>query len=116
VTREARPLMALRANAGVPDWKEVAQIIEEWRPDVLVVGIPLNMDGTEQSVTKAARKFVKCLEQRFGLPVCQTDERLTTVEARARLFDEGGFRSIKKAAVDAMAAKLILEGWMKEGE
>lgn len=113
LTKTARPLIALSAASGEPNWDEVIAVIQEWHPQALVVGIPLNMDGTEQELTKLARKFAVKLHKKSNLPVYLVDERLTTVAARERLFaTPKGYRALEKASIDAMAAKLILETWM----
>lgn len=112
ITRAARPLLDIKAENGQPDWDQLAEIISSWQPDALIVGRPLNMDGTEQAITQKADYFAECLQKRFKLPVYLHDERLSSVEARARLFDKGGYRALKKSAIDAMAAQLILEDWL----
>ncbi len=114
ITQSARPLTALKARDGQPDWEIVSKLIKEWKPDLLIVGCPLNMDGSEQELTIRARKFAKRLHGRFGLPVEQIDERLTTVEAKSRLFEEGGYRALSKGAVDNASAVIILESWFSE--
>lgn len=111
-TRTAHPVTTLAAHNGIPQWDEVTKLIQTWRPNALVVGIPLNMDGTEQPITHAARKFSTELATRYQLPVHTMDERLSTVEARARLFEQGGYKALQKKAIDSMAAQLILESWM----
>ncbi len=112
VTQEARPLTTLLAKAGVPVWSELDTLIKKWRPDALVVGMPLNMDGTEQDVTTQARQFAESLSQRYHLPLHLIDERLTTKSARAQLFEQGGYRALQDGQVDAVAAQLILENWL----
>jgi putative holliday junction resolvase len=112
VTRTATPLAALKARDGVPDWALVTTLINNWQPHALVVGIPLNMDGTEQPVTVAARRFARKLGGRYRLPVHEVDERLTTVEARTQLFEQGGYKALDKTAVDSYAAKLMVEQWL----
>lgn len=115
VTKSAKPLTVIKVKDDSIDWSKVARLIDEWKPDVLVVGLPLNMDGSEQAITQIATKFADDLRRRFNLPVHLIDERLTTVEARARLFEEqGGYRALQKPAIDAMAAQLILESWMQQ--
>ncbi|MBB71111.1 MAG: Holliday junction resolvase RuvX [Legionellales bacterium] len=114
LTKTASPLTMLLANDGEPQWQAVAEIINEWRPNALVVGIPLNMDGTEQPITRKARAFAGQLKQQFKLPVFGVDERLTSFEARQRLFDAGGYKAVQKNQIDSLAASLILEGWMQE--
>lgn len=111
LTGTARPLLALKARDGVPDWLQIEKIIKAWQPDYLVVGLPLNMDGSEQPLTARVRKFANRLHGRFGLKVELQDERLSTIEARASLFAKGGFRSLAKGQVDAQSAVIILEAW-----
>lgn len=114
ITRTADALTSISAKQGIPDWNEVTQLIKNWKPSLLVVGIPLNMDGTEQPITHSARKFLIELKQRYHLPVESIDERLSTVEARSRLFEQGGYKALTKKAIDATSAKLILEQWLAE--
>lgn len=113
VTRTANPCAALAAVDGIPRWEDIQRLIDEWHPQVLVVGIPLNMDGSEQPFTARAKKFANRLEGRFGLPVYGADERQTTVEARAQLFEEGGYKALNNSSVDAQAAKIMLEAWLR---
>jgi len=111
VTRTASPLPILPAKDGQPNWLKVEQLIREWKPQLLVVGEPLNMDGSEQEITHRARKFANRLHGRFGLKVELVDERLTSRAAREELFEQGGYRQIQKAPLDSIAAVHILEGW-----
>lgn len=112
LTGQARPLIALKACHGVPNWQQLATLLHTWQPETLVVGLPLNMDGSEQLLTQSARQFARTLQTHFALPVCLHDERLSTVEARARLFEQGGYRALSKAQVDTLAATIILESWL----
>lgn len=113
LTGTARPLAALKANDGVPDWNKIEALLKEWQPERVVVGLPLNMDGTEQPLTARARKFANRLHGRFGVQVDLHDERLSTVEARAELFERGGFRALSKGSVDSLSAVIILESWFE---
>ena len=112
ITKTARPLTTVLNVSGRPDWKKIITLVDEWQPMALVVGIPLNMDGTEQWITKHARNFSNSLKRKFNLPVHEVDERLSTVEARQALFEQGGYKALSKEAVDAMAAKYIVELWL----
>lgn len=114
ITRTANPLTSLKAINGIPNWEEIAQLIKTWGAKALVVGIPLNMDGTEQPITATAKKFGNRLHERFNLPVHGVDERLTTVEAKQQLFESEGYRALNKNAVDSYSAKLILESWLQD--
>jgi putative Holliday junction resolvase len=113
LTQNANPLKIIPAQKGVPDWNLFEKLIKEWRPIALIVGIPLNMDGTAQPMTHKARAFALQLKIRFKLPVHGMDERLTSFEVRQNLFDQGGYRAIQKSEIDALAAKIILEEWMR---
>ena len=113
ITGTASPLTSLKANDGIPDWSQLEKLLKEWQPDLLVVGLPLNMDGTEQEMTVRARKFGQRLHGRFGFQVEFKDERLTTTDAQARLFEHGGYKALGKSRVDAVSAQLILESWME---
>ena len=112
LTRTASPLKTLQAVRGVPSWPAVASLIQQWDPKALIVGYPICIDGQNLYVTKPAKRFAKALEEKFSLPVFLVDERLSTVEARAEVFAEGGYRKLKKVAVDSLAACVILEQWL----
>ena len=104
ITRTATELATLRARDGVPDWTAVAALIDEWRPDVLLVGLPLNMDDTKSEMAVRAERFAKQLARRFERAVELVDERLTSFEAR------GLSRDID--AQHAIAARLIAETYL----
>lgn len=108
----AHPLTTLTTVKGEPPWEEMTRLLKTWSPDALVVGIPLNMDGTEQAMTHSARRFLENLKQRFDLPVFSVDERLSTVEARARLFALGGYKALHKQSINSVSAQLIIETWL----
>ncbi|MEQ4530192.1 MAG: Holliday junction resolvase RuvX [Mixta sp.] len=113
LTGTARPLTALKAQDGVPDWTQIERLLLEWQPQQVVVGLPLNMDGSEQPLTARARKFANRLHGRFGVQVVLHDERLSTVEARADLFARGGYKALTKGSVDSLSAVIILESWFE---
>lgn len=114
ITGTARALTAFKAQDGTPDWLKIEKMLQEWRPDLVIVGLPLNMDGSEQPLTARARKFANRLHGRFGVKVELHDERLSTVEARSHLFDRGGFRALDKGSVDSASAVVILESWFEQ--
>ncbi len=107
LTATAAPLGSVRVNRARPDWDAIARLIRTWQPDALVVGLPLNMDGSEQATTQAARRFKNQLEGRFHMPVHTADERLSTREARERL----SARAVSRSGDDPVAAQVILETW-----
>jgi putative holliday junction resolvase len=112
ITKSASPLPCLHTKQGVPDWDAISALIASWRPSGLVVGIPLNLDDRAQPITRKARAFAKELETRYALPVYHVDERLTTKEARSRVFAAGGYKALQKEPIDSIAAKLMLEEWL----
>ncbi|MDI9817862.1 MULTISPECIES: Holliday junction resolvase RuvX [unclassified Legionella] len=113
ITCSARPLTTLDAKTGVPDWGKIQELLIQWQPQALIVGLPTCIDDREQYTTAAARGFARQLRKRFALPVHLVDERLSTVEARAQLFAEGGYRKIRQSQVDSIAACIILEQWLQ---
>ena len=113
LTGSAEPLTNLRARDGVPDWDQLARLIREWEPNVLVVGLPLNMDGSASDMSERAARFARRLNGRFLLPVETVDERLSTFEAKQHLKDQGRTpSSYRDDPVDSLAAALLLQTWL----
>lgn len=108
----ATPLTVLPAHDGAPDWSRIHALREEWQPDRLLVGLPLNMDGSESDLSARARRFANRLNGRLGLPVELVDERLTSFAARGELLAGGQRRG--KPPLDALAASLIVESWLNQ--
>ncbi|PCH96378.1 MAG: Holliday junction resolvase RuvX [Gammaproteobacteria bacterium] len=114
ITGSASPLGSIKANDGIPHWDSLAAYLKEWQPDLIVVGLPLNMDGSEQPLTLAAKKFGNRIAGRFGLKVEFQDERLTTTDAKEQLFARGGYKNLKKDNIDAESARLIIESFFEQ--
>jgi putative Holliday junction resolvase len=114
LTGTAQPLYTLRAKDGHPDWNAINRIIEAWRPNALIVGEPYNMDGSEQAMTLAARRFSRRLSGRYHLPVYLVDERLSSREAHYRLRESDLIAKDRRQNIDAVAASLIVESWFEE--
>ena len=114
ITGQARELCILKAQNGVPDWQKVETLIKEWQPDAIVVGLPLNMDGTKSEMSDRAEKFARRLNGRFNLPVHTHDERLTTDERKGQPPRRRPTRRSRERPVDALAAALLLQGWLEE--
>jgi len=111
ITATASPLTTLSYIKQKPDWDGISNIIQEWKPDTLVVGLPYQMDDQEAELAGRAKRFARRLEGRYKLPTEMIDERLTSREAINRL----GKKSAKDVTlVDSMAAKLILETWLNK--
>lgn len=114
----AQALTALKARDGIPTEQEVIALFKEWQPEFIVVGYPINMDGTQEQMGLRARKFGHRLMSKFKVPVYFKDERLTSVAAKDEIFTyQGGYRSLvkDKGRIDATAAKMILEGFFDVG-
>ena len=114
LTRTANPLTAIKARDGIPDWDRIQKLLEEWRPDLLIIGLPLNMDGSEQAMTAAARRFGNRLHGRFNIPVEWQDERLSTYEALDQMGIHSKMDSRQRSDVDQLSAQLILQSWLNQ--
>lgn len=114
LTGTASPLAALKAKDGIPNWDDIEKILKEWQPDLIVVGLPLDLEGKElETIAPRAKKFANRIHGRFGYVVELHDERLSTVEAKAELFERGGYRSLSKGNIDSQSAVVILESWFE---
>ena len=113
VTGTASPLAALKARDGIPDWQQIAALYEEWQPHLVVVGLPLNMDGSEQEMTQRAKKSANRLHGRFKVAVETCDERLTTTDAKSMLFELGGYKKLTKDKIDSVSACVIFTSWIE---
>ncbi len=116
ITSSASPLTVIANNAETSVWTAISELIDEWRPARLVVGMPSNADGTPAVIGETVTNFMAGLEQ-FALPVNSVDERYTSLEAEKLL--KGHRRSgqqgrISKEKIDSTAAVLIAERWLKK--
>lgn len=109
-----QPQAMLPARDGIPDWDAIGRLLQEWQPDLVLVGLPLNMDDSENDMCARARKFGKRLHGRFHVPVEMVDERLTSFEAKGEVMAGGGSRDFGRHGVDDRAAVLILETWCRQ--
>jgi putative Holliday junction resolvase len=108
LTCSATALTTIQARDGKPDWPAISRLLEEWKPDALVVGIPYHMDGTEQDMTRAAQRFGRQLAGRYKLPVHCAEERLTSCVVESGLNNRTG-----KTAIDPLSAQVILQDWLQ---
>jgi putative Holliday junction resolvase len=111
-----QPLSILRAKEGIPDWTEVERLLEEWQPELLVIGDPLNMDGSPSELSARAGKFARRLHGRTGLPYEMCDERLSSFEAKRDSRERGHRGDYLRHPVDSLAAELILQTWLAEAD
>jgi putative pre-16S rRNA nuclease len=112
VLRQARPLRVVHRRGGAKDLDTIAEAARDYEVARAVVGLPLNMDGTEGSAARLSREFAAQLAIALGVPVELFDERLSTFEAETRLRDRGISAKDARARVDAEAAAVILQGWL----
>jgi putative Holliday junction resolvase len=117
LTRSARPVGVVPAQSGKPDWPALARHVRDLGPQVLVVGVPYNMDGTDTRLTAAALEFAREAGQRFSLPVATVDERLSSREAEDILRQQRASgerkRRVRAEHVDPVAACVLLEQWLR---
>ena len=106
LTGMANPLPAIKSG----DWSAIKKLIQEWQPNHLVVGLPTSMDGSDDEMTEAAKRFSRRLHGRFQLPTELQDERLTTREAW-QIASESD-KQYSKQEIDSLSAVLITESWL----
>lgn len=111
LTGTAKELAPLPAREGIPNWESVGRLLQEWQPQQLLVGLPINMDDSDSELAQRARKFANRLHGRFGLPVILFDERLSTREAKTEARQRGHRGNYAQSPVDSIAARLILESY-----
>lgn len=110
ISGTAQAVCVLKAKDGIPNWDEIAKLIEDWRPDVFVVGLPYNIDGSDSELLARAVKFANRLNGRFNKPSYGMDERLSSKAAIEQVVEESGNRN-KQTAIDDIAAQIILQNW-----
>lgn len=113
LTGTAKAVTVIKARDGIPDWNEIQGLIEQWQPDIFVVGLPFNLDGSVSELSTRATKFANRLHGRFGKPCFGMDERLSSKEAIELVANENN-PGKKRAAIDDIAAQIILQNWFSE--
>lgn len=105
------PLTTIDNESNEVRFAAITQLINEWQPKLLVVGLPLSLDGSETEVTQLCKKFARRLNGRFNLPVIMVDERYSSTEA-SQLLNETGIKGrAQKAMLDQVAAQTILRSY-----
>lgn len=110
----ASTLTTLQSINQKPDWEGITCLINEWRPSLLVVGVPRNLDGEDVPITPIVEKFCNQLRGRYNLPVDEANEQFTSIEAGRRLKavrQAGRKRKVRKEEVDQVSAVIIFENW-----
>ena len=112
ISATAKAVAVLDAKNGVPDWGQVKKLLEEWKPDCCVVGLPYNMDGSSSELLNRAIKFANRVSGRFKIDCYGIDERLSSKAAINQIINSQESR--KKKPIDGVAAQIILESWFNE--
>ena len=110
INYSARSLGALDARDGIPNWDEVQHLFKTWQPNTLIVGLPLNMDGSMSHIAFGARKFSNRLQDTFQVPTHLVDERLSTLAAKEKLSQQ---KKPSRALLNGTAAQVILQQWLQ---
>ena len=114
LTRVAQPLTTIDQHRDDERFAAIATLLAEWRPDMLIVGIPVHADGAAHAMTARARRFARELGSRFRLPVEFADERWTTQLAQTALDQAGAGGRKGREIRDQVAAQIILQGWFDD--
>ena len=112
--QSTQALTVVKARDGKPDWQAIEKIMQDWQPDLLVIGDPLNMDGSTSDMSVRAQKFARRLHGRWGTPTEMADERLSSFEAKQSMREQGHRGDYKDKPIDSYAAELILQTWFRE--
>ena len=113
ISSTAEPLTIIRAKDGIPNWSQITSLIESWRPNFFVVGLPYNLDGSDSKLLQRALKFAQRLNGRFNIPTFGIDERLSS-KAATEKFKTGNPKNSLRKEIDDVAAQIILETWFSE--
>mgnify|MGYP001283562267 FL=1 len=109
-TKTSSPLQIVFSKNNSVNWDEIESIVNEWKPNLILVGKPLNMDGSDSDMMEKVDIFYKKKEKISKIPCKYVDERLTSFEARESLTE------IKKDLIDAHAAKILIDQWFNNNE
>ena len=108
----ATPLGTIKVTKGQGYWLQIDRIIQEWQPNNLLIGWPVNMDGSDSEILEKTQVFIKELQIRYSINCIKVDERLTSIIAKQTIAERG----VTQFDVDSMAAQIILQAWLYEVE
>jgi len=114
ISRTAAPVATLVASQGSPDWSGIQSLIEQWKPDALIVGIPYHLDGKKSAMTKIVNEFCAALENRFSQPVIKINETLSSQQAEETLKKNTKIGKHNKQEIDKIAAAIIVQSWLDQ--
>jgi len=123
VTGLANALTTLTTVQNKPDWNSISRIINDWQPNLLIVGLPLDKDGSEQEMTSRARRFGNQLSGRYNIKTVWIDERFSSLAAKSLIIEQiennpqlGKKNTKNVLAEDAIAAQIIVQSWLDNPE
>ena len=114
ITGSASPVTTLNQLNGSPDWMAIEKLIDQWKPQALIVGMPYYLDGKENEMTKVVETFCLELEQRFAIPIFKINEALSSYEAEEILKTKTKIGKHNKHEIDKMAAAIIVQNWLDQ--
>lgn len=117
LTGSASPECTLISKDEKPDWNGITKLFELWKPSQFVVGMPVELDGTENPLKKRIDRFCNQLNGRYNVSVAQENEQFSSIEAAERLKElrqRGRKKKVSKEEVDKIAATIILENWLQK--
>jgi len=114
ITGSASPITTLNQINGSTDWEAIENLIDQWKPQALIVGMPYYLDGKENDMTKVVEAFCLELEQRFTIPIFKINEALSSYEAEAMLKKNTKIGKHNKHEIDKMAAAIIVQNWLNQ--
>ncbi|MEK9824858.1 MAG: Holliday junction resolvase RuvX [Methylotenera sp.] len=109
--KSANPLITIDSESNEVRFMRITALIQEWQPVLLVVGLPLSLDGAETEMTQLCKKFARRLNGRFNLPVALIDERYSSAHASQLLNQTGIKGRAQKTMLDQVAAQTILQSY-----
>lgn len=112
ITRTASVQKSILNSLDSINWLEIEKTIQRWRPDLIVIGLPIDAHGFETDITISAKNFAQTLSTKVTIPIELMDERYTTREAKGRLKEMKGGKSTNHLKVDSISAQIILETWL----
>jgi putative Holliday junction resolvase len=112
----SNPLALFPMRDGIPNWDALHKIIQQWQPNLFLVGLPLNMDDTESQLSARARKFARRLQHQTQINTWMIDERLSTRTARDTLDRLQAQGQAKTIQADSLAAALLIDSWYLSGQ
>ncbi|WP_343128570.1 Holliday junction resolvase RuvX [Buchnera aphidicola (Kurisakia onigurumii)] len=111
ITCTSNTSKSIYCKNGIPNWIIIKKFLQEWNPDIIIVGLPIEKNKKLKKINKKVKKFAYDINKKFKIPVQLHNEELSTKEAKSILFDQGGKKNLKKKKIDALSAIIILESW-----